>query len=307
MNSRNDLPSLAEWKAADLVEYLSALGYEPTKIRGVNYWYLSPLREERTASFKVNRQINRWYDFGTGQGGSLIDFGIRYYHCTVAEFLQKINGDFAFEKHTIFSSIISPANSLQVTSSESKISIVEEKPLTCFALLRYLWQRGIPTQIAEPFCRQVHYQIGDKNYYGIGFGNDSGGYEIRNRYQKLSSSPKDITTIQNGADQVQVLEGFMDFLSLLTIRENEPTPATDFVILNSVSLFEKARPFLEQYPSIRLYLDRDTAGQHCTTHALSLGNKYTDESGLYQHYKDVNDWLVSKKLAQRKSTKVKLG
>jgi DNA primase len=37
----------------DLVDYLHSLGYEPSKIRREDYWYLSPLRNEKEASFKI--------------------------------------------------------------------------------------------------------------------------------------------------------------------------------------------------------------------------------------------------------------
>ena len=36
-----------------MIDYLSKLGYQPAKIKNNDYWYLSPLREERTPSFKV--------------------------------------------------------------------------------------------------------------------------------------------------------------------------------------------------------------------------------------------------------------
>src|SRR3546814_189253 len=80
--------SCREAREIDLVTYLSGLGHEPVKTRGDNWWYLSPLRDEATASFKVNRRINRWYDFGMGKGGNLVDFAIEYHDCTVGEFLQ---------------------------------------------------------------------------------------------------------------------------------------------------------------------------------------------------------------------------
>lgn len=70
----------------DLVNYLTQLGHEPKKVRGKNHWYLSPLRKESTASFKVNQKLNVWYDHGTGEGGSLVDFGIKYFECSVAIF-----------------------------------------------------------------------------------------------------------------------------------------------------------------------------------------------------------------------------
>ena len=109
-----------------------------------------------------------------------------------------------------------------------------------------------------------------KEYYGIGFKNNSGGYEIRNPYFKASSSPKDITTFNNGAKEVTVFEGFFDFLSFMAIHKNQPQIPTDFVILNSVSFFEKARPFMEEHECIKLYLDRDKTGQNYSRYALSL-------------------------------------
>ena len=42
----------------DMIDYLLTLGYSPAKIRQDDYWYCSPLRDEKTASFKVNRKAN---------------------------------------------------------------------------------------------------------------------------------------------------------------------------------------------------------------------------------------------------------
>ncbi|SKC18682.1 hypothetical protein SAMN05660293_05354 [Dyadobacter psychrophilus] len=56
--------SLKQIKEIDMVDYLSALGHEPVHIRNSDHWYHSPLREESTPSFKINRSLNRWFDFG---------------------------------------------------------------------------------------------------------------------------------------------------------------------------------------------------------------------------------------------------
>ncbi|MGH2644597.1 MAG: CHC2 zinc finger domain-containing protein, partial [Chitinophagaceae bacterium] len=80
--------SCREAKEKDLVNYLSSLGFQPEKVIHDDYWYLSLLREEKTASFKVNRKKNIWYDFGTADGGTIIDFGIRFHKCTIKEFLN---------------------------------------------------------------------------------------------------------------------------------------------------------------------------------------------------------------------------
>ena len=76
-----------------MVEYLEKLGHKPTKIRNHDYWYLSPLRDEKTASFKVNRSKNVWYDHAIGKGGTLVDFGKLYYHCTVKDLLSKLENE----------------------------------------------------------------------------------------------------------------------------------------------------------------------------------------------------------------------
>jgi DNA primase len=65
----------------DLVDYLQSIGHEPSKLRGNDYWYHSPLRNEKEPSFKVNRSKNVWYDHGLGKGGTLVDFAMEYYHC----------------------------------------------------------------------------------------------------------------------------------------------------------------------------------------------------------------------------------
>jgi DNA primase len=62
---------------------------------------LSPYREETTASFKVNRSMNRWYDFGDGKGGNIIDFGILYHNCSVKELLIKFSKPFSFQQQNI--------------------------------------------------------------------------------------------------------------------------------------------------------------------------------------------------------------
>ncbi len=76
--------SSTEARQIDIVDYLSALGFHPAKIRNKDYWYCTPLRNEKTPSFKVNRNLNVWYDHGIGKGGNLIDFGILYFNCTGA-------------------------------------------------------------------------------------------------------------------------------------------------------------------------------------------------------------------------------
>ena len=77
--------TIQQAKEIDMVDYLSTIGHQPIKIKEPNYWYKSPLRDEKSPSFKVNRSLNRWFDFGDGKYGNLIDFGILYHKCSVSD------------------------------------------------------------------------------------------------------------------------------------------------------------------------------------------------------------------------------
>lgn len=47
--------SIAEAKQIDMVDFLKNLGHTPQMIRNNDHWYLSPLREEKSPSFKVRK------------------------------------------------------------------------------------------------------------------------------------------------------------------------------------------------------------------------------------------------------------
>ena len=48
-------------------DFLARRGIQPKYERSGYGMYLSPLREERTPSFKVDYVRNLWYDFGLGE------------------------------------------------------------------------------------------------------------------------------------------------------------------------------------------------------------------------------------------------
>jgi hypothetical protein len=171
------------------------------------------------------------------------------------------------------------------------------------AITTYLENRGIPLDIGRPYCKEMYYQLEDKQYFAAGFENRSGGYELRNSYFKGSSSPKDITHIENRAKSICVVEGFMDFLSLLTLQKSLHPIRSDFPVLNSVGLPDRSLDISERYRSIFLYLDHDNAGRKTQEKYESARLKTVDASIIYKQYKDVNDYLVSQKSSQKELKK----
>lgn len=292
-------PSVQEVKGLDIVAYLQSLGYAPQKIRNNDYWYLSPLRPEKEPSFKVNRRLNAWYDHSLGQGGNLLDFALLYHRCSVKELLPKMQSFFSL--HPPKSSALLPQN-----AADPHIKITHSGPLSHPALYRYLQERKIAATVAIRYTEEVHFELAGKPYYAIGFRNNQGGFELRNRYFKGSSSPKDSTFIeQKGATELAVVEGFFSFLSYQTYFQNRPQPLTNFLVLNSLSFFKKNLEAMEQYPKVKLYLDNDHAGDECTRHALQQSQKFTDERSLYKGCKDLNDWLRSFGHGQKEQVRLK--
>ena len=283
----------------DLVDYLLSLGHHPQKMSGNDYWYLSPLRQERTASFKVNRKLNCWYDHGTGKGGNLVDFGILYHNVSVKKLLDRLKHHQAipFSFHPPF--IHEQKQSLEPTG---KIQVISSGKITYLGLLQYLEQRKIPVAIANTFCREVCFELHNKKQLAIGFKNQHGGYELRSQHFKGSSAPKEPVLIRHdGSNSVIVFEGFFDFLSFQTLQKASPQNLpglagmqSDFLILNSLSFFEKSRITMESYTSIHLLLDRDKMGRQYAEQALKWSAKYQNKSQLYDSFKDLNEYLIQK-------------
>jgi hypothetical protein len=277
----------------DLVEYLAQLGHLPQKIKGSDHWYFSPLREEKTPSFKVNRVSNMWFDHGTGLGGDLIDFGTLYHHCTISELLDRLSQHSARPLRPCQSASNQDGAGEKKEFAEGRIKVLDTRYITAQPLIEYLQKRNIPLHIAGRYCREVVFSLYDRQQTAIGFPNRSGGFELRNAYFKGSSSPKDITFFDNHTSEIAVFEGFFNYLSFQTLNRNNQAPLTNCLVLNSLAFLERSRGLMEQYSQIHLILDRDAAGTSFTAKALQWDpDRYIDQSDFYQGFKDLNEWLI---------------
>ena len=128
---------------------LQNLGCEPTKCNETESWYLSPFRIEKTASFKLNRKINRWFDHGEQLGGNVIDFVIQKFGFNVTEalsYLEKFETLFSFQKQVS-----------EMTIKESNTNQIEKIiPIQHFALLQYLESRHIKFYKNIEHIKEVH-------------------------------------------------------------------------------------------------------------------------------------------------------
>lgn len=292
--------NIAQIKQIDLVDYLKAIGFSPTKESAKSAWYHAPYREDRTPSFKVNKDKNIWYDFGTAQNGNIIDLAeLLYQSRDVSRLLKLIEG-------------AAPALALRIRTPISQdgerltkqFRDVKVMDLSHEALKSYLQSRGIDLGIGECECKEVHYTCNKKGYFAVAFPNIGGGYEIRNPYFKGCIAPKDISIVRKTEKWRRccccLFEGFIDYLSYLTLvksgRITEGKEAMDYIVLNSVSNVSRAIESIKKYEIIHCYLDNDDAGRR-TVDTLQelLGDKVQDMFAAYPLYKDLNDFLRNKK------------
>lgn len=294
-----------EAKKVELVALLASLGFTPDRITRQDYWYRSPFREEHTASFKVDRTRNIYYDHGEGKGGNIIDFAARFFRCDAKAASLKVieqNIEISFSFHQQPCAI--PMAGEKKERAEGKITILETRSIQNNILLSYLQQRKIPLEVAKSFCKEVDFLLYGRQQTVIGFKNRLGGFELRSPTFKGSSSPKDITFFDNGSQDISILEGFFDFLSLAVIRPQGGLGLTNYLVLNSLSFLEKSRSLMEQHHKIFLFLDRGISGRRYTQKALAWNKelqleKYIDSSHLYQYRDDLNEWLIAQSKQQQ--------
>lgn len=272
-------------RAISIADFLNAMGIHPAKQKGKALWYSAPYRTERTPSFKVDTAKNVWFDFGIGKGGDIFDLA--------GEFIG--SEDFLLRAAFIAQNGACPLpvmeQSLREKEREPSFEDIWVRPLQDTRLLGYLEERGINAHVAIPNCEEVRYRIRGKRYYAIGFRNEAGGLELRNRFFKGCIPPKDISLKRNSSDVCSVFEGFMDYLSAMQLG----IIASDWLVLNSVSNVEKALKVLGVYRRIECYLDNDDAGRRTLEKLRAdFGEKVIDRSSLYADHKDLNEFLLSK-------------
>ena len=270
------------------MDYLAQTGYKPKLIKGVNYWYCSPLRSELTPSFKVNAERNQWYDFGTGDHGDIIDLVCALQHCSTAEAMRRL----ATLKGVRLAPSFSFGGITPVSLQRSSMELIGVQAVKQPKLLLYLSERGLQPSDVSPFLSEVYYRISEKCFFALGFPNDAGGWELRNPYFKGYFAPKAITTIK-GTDshKLQLFEGFMDFLSW---RKLHPEVQDDSIMLNSLNLLPKLIPTFHPYTMIESFLDNDEAGDRATKQLIDVGLSIQDMRACYAPYKDVNEYLVQR-------------
>ncbi|WP_311561317.1 toprim domain-containing protein [Prevotella bivia] len=296
----NEYYILQNIKNIPIADYLHARGIQPVKKYGSYALYNAPYREDHNASMKVDFARNLWFDFGLGKGGSIIDLVMLLQGGNAHEAISHLAGN-----NLSFHSATPPKEKVAALSPSARhiLGISEELPPH---LQRYLQEeRKIDLSLAKPYLRSVCYEVGGRTYIAIGFANRAGGYELRDdKTFKGTIAPKDISVIAGDANNVPhcIFEGFMDFLSYLTMKGKEIAPS---LVLNSVSNIHRAVTYLREHHigCVRAFLDNDEAGRRAMQVLQSAGMSAEDMSRHYGGYKDLNEYHVSRQKAMEQKQK----
>ena len=286
---------LSRIKRYPIVEYLERKGIKPVRRTPSYALYRSPLREETQPSFKVNTEKNLWIDYGEGRGGSIIDLCMRMEGCTLSEAIRllgqnaPVNGTYSFLNDFV------PNNSQPVMAVNGARRLIEISDTLPSHFQEYLTKvRCINLEKAMPFLKCISYEVRGRHYQAIGFANLSGGYELRDdKTFKGTIAPKDITPIfTDRAEPVCIFEGFMDFLSFLSMKEEITNHC---LVMNSVSNVARTIRYLNDrhLTHIRAFLDNDEAGRRTVQDFIKAGFHVEDMNIHYKDFKDLNEYNVS--------------
>ena len=293
---------LSRIKRYPIVEYLERKGIKPVRSTPAYALYRSPFREDTHPSFKVDTEKNLWIDYAEGQGGSIIDLCMRLEGCTLSEAIcrleQNVSDNITYSSRKDFV----PNNSQPVMAVNGARRLIEISDTLPPHLQEYLTkERCIDMEKAIPFLKCISYEVRSRLYQAIGFANLSGGYELRDdKTFKGTIAPKDITPIfTDRAEPVCIFEGFMDFLSFLSMKEEITNHC---LVMNSVSNVARTIRYLNDrhLTNIRAFLDNDEAGRRAVQDFIKAGFHVEDMNIHFQDFKDLNDFHVSRVREQQK-------
>ena len=259
----------------------------PVKENRKKAFYFALDREEKIPSLSVDFVKNKAFDFGTGKSYDVISIVQQMNQCSVSEALKYLE-KFDFSVQNEFHN--------EELMQKKEYEILKVRKIQHPALIQYLKSRKVYEQ--KELVKEVEYELNGKKYFGIGFFNNSGGVEIRNKYSKMCLGKKDVTLIKNELNistEIVIFEGFFDYLTFINLEKKENL-SSDYLILNSTAMLFKVEELLKVYDKIFLFLDNDSNGELAKSKIQNQYKNVEDCSLIYQNFKDLNEWFVNDRM-----------
>lgn len=263
---------------------LESFNLFPVKENRKTAFYFALDRDEKIPSFSVDFVKNKAFDFGTGKNYDVISIVQQMNQCSVSEALKYLEKfDFSVHKN----------DKIEETDPSKNYKILKVSEIQHPALIQYLKFRKVYEQ--KNLVKEIEYKLNGKKYFGVGFFNNSGGVEIRNKYSKICLGEKDVTMIKNTlskTNEVIIFEGFFDYLTFRNIEKTE-NATSDHLILNSTAMLFKVEEILKEYDKILFFLDNDDNGSSTKEIIQKKYKNVEDCSLIYRNYKDLNEWFCN--------------
>lgn len=272
--------------------------------------------EDENKTQKISVSEKGWHDLKSGEGGQIIKAIQKHQKLDWLEavnWLKNFNGDISipFQKTR-------EKTAKEIVLKPNTYAITQITEPSSRKLIEYFKNRNISFDTLKNHSKQVHYQVGENHFYGIGVKNVQGGYEIRNPFSKMKFGSSDVSELgkeKAEAKKIVVCEGITDSFSIIEILKRAGKNLDDyrFISLNSVTNVQKFidRYLNQTYDSVFLLLDGDTAGDEATKkiqEAFPQGKvrDLRDDFGIHSHgYKDINEHLMKESQKQEKKQTLK--
>ena len=266
---------------------LESVNLFPVKENRKTAFYFALDREEKIPSLSVDFVKNKAFDFGTGKSYDVISIVQQMNQCSVSEALKYLS--------TLNFSVQNEIQNKKI-KQQKEYKILNVREIQHPALVQYLKSRKVYEQ--KELVKEIEYELNGKKYFGVGFFNNSGGVEIRNKYSKICLGKKDVTLLKNelnSFNEILIFEGFFDYLTYKNLEKKENSNS-DYLILNSTAMFYKVEETLKKYNKISMFLDNDSNGELVKSKIQNQYKNVEDCSLIYQKFKDLNEWFVNDRM-----------
>lgn len=294
-----------------LMEYLGLDFYYGTSTQGEYIQARVPWREDRHPSFFASKSNDRWLwiDLARNEGGSVIDFVMRYMKLSYDGALRWLSEK---KEEILKAEVVEKKGGLRGSGSPNvEIRNIRTPGEEVKKLLKRAWRLDyIPEwlKIGTKYTKKRTDRIGDdgekikeeymrEDYLPVLVFEGDGFIFWRSLLPEEKDKKGAIGTvkpslIRNGSQKVYVVEGLTDALAISQID-----PTADILILHSVANINKM-PDLSQYWEIVVATDNDPAGEDAYR-KIKERYRHTTKR-LYFEGKDIMEYWLRKKEEKRR-------
>lgn len=268
-------------KEISIREVMESFSLFPERDNSITGFYLTIDREEKDPNLLVNFEQNLAIDFKSANSFNVVSIVQTIKKCTEGEALTYLE--------IVHSNFLKKSPKMLKDQVSNTFKIIDKKDNIHLLNLQFIV--NLKVNINCNLFSEIWFEDGPKKYYGIAFKNNSGGYEIRNKYMNICLQKKDITTIKNGAKKLLVFIDYPDFLTYKFLFNNEEPEHLDYLILNSHLMIYKIKNEVVNYDEIVLYFDNDLYGDIATERVKSFSKKVADGRDLYSDLVSINNLI----------------